>query len=177
MADTLKEEVAVADPGFESGAEPKSPPEQMSIALGALRGWLDDGAIARLQDRQFQRPNWQALRLAFKCMEADVTPMSAYLQALQAAVRLRRRAPLSTRYPPDSLHVREIRDALADGRSVARQQRLLKLFATDLYEQRVLDLNLLKYLLVQCVHEAEERQFRTLLSLLKERCHGQTATA
>lgn len=177
MADALKEQVVVVDGACEPGVDSTMPAEPMCGALEALRGWLDDRAIARLQDGQQQRPDWQALHSAFKRMEADLTPMSAYLQALQAAVRLRGKMPWTTRYPPDSSHARDIRDALADGRSVARQQRLLTLFARDLYEQRVLNLNLMKYLLVQCSHEAEERQYQVLLSLLKERRHGHTTTA
>lgn len=150
-----------------------------SEALADLRGRLTEAEIARLLDSQLQRPDWHALHTAFKRLESEITPLAAYLDALHATARLAvlRDARWSTRYSPGSSHAEQVREALADNRGMARQQRLLKLFATDLHEQGVLNLNLMKYLLVLCKHEVEEHRFQTLLGLFKERLDGQTATA
>jgi hypothetical protein len=149
-------------------------------ALASLRGRYDVGLLVDLLNSQLQRPDWCALQLAFKGLEGETTPLGAYLAALQAAVRLARLRGITrwpTRYPAGAAHARLVTEALSDQPASACRERLLNLFATDLYEGGVLNLNLLKYLLVLCRHEVEERQFRGLLNLLKEGFDGSTATA
>jgi hypothetical protein len=168
--------------GAPGGSSPSLPTWHRSAndPLAALRGWMDDADIQRLHDGQIRSPDWRALYTAFQLLEVGMTPLSAYLEALTAAVRLGmvgEACRWTTRYPTGSPHAKQLGEALAETQSGIRQRRLLQLFAADLHEHRVLNLNLLKYLLTQCRHEMEQRQFRALLGQLKERVDGPTAAA
>lgn len=177
MVDALKD-VAIAAAGLDPSSDGAS-----ASSVGVLEALMDrfeEAELRRLLDRQLERPDWHSLHLAFTGLESETTPLSAYLVAMQAAVRLARLrgAPRwRTQYPAGSSHAARVRDAMAEKGSGARQKLLLDLLAADLYEQGVLNLNLMKYLLVQCRHEVEERQFQALLSVLKEGLDGQTVAA
>lgn len=125
---------------------------------------LADGA-------QLARPDWRTLHLAHRQQQWKLTPLGSYLAALQAAVALMRRSgrgQWSTRFPEGSVHAVQLEACLAEADPLARRDRLLDLLAADLYEHGVLNLNLLKYLRVQCEHEQEIRQFAALLQALRE---------
>lgn len=157
-----------------------SAPEPADGALRALHGTLEPAEVSALLDSQVRRPDWHALYASFQRLEAAMTPMSAYLEAVRAAIVLagQRGAPRwSTLSPQDAAHAKRHRQTLSDLQGSVAQRRLLNLFAQDLHEQGVLNLTLLKYVLAMCRHEAEQRRFQALLRLLKERVDEPTAAA
>nr|CCF78637.1 hypothetical protein RGS1_70343 [Rubrivivax gelatinosus S1] len=126
--------------------------------------------MGTLLQAQRARPDWRTLYLAHAHLVGQHTQLAVYLMALRSALALM--APQQgerwrTRYPKGSAHGLQLAAYRAEPDRQARHALFLDLLATDLYEHRVLNLNLLKYLRVHCRHEQEERLFASLMDDLR----------
>jgi len=165
-----------------SGSEAPTPDQQPAPAepLRRVAATLARGYTMGDLSPHLLRPNWHLLHLAFQRLQDHATPLAAYLVALQCAIHLQRQAgrmPWRTDYPPNSAHGQELQSVLDEPEAGARTHRLLELLATDLYEHRILNLRLLKFLALQCRDDLETQLFDELLASLRGETHDALALA
>jgi hypothetical protein len=130
--------------------------------------------------RQLTLPDWRTLHLMFRRLERVTTPLDAYLRALEAGVMLRREVAKDrwvTRYGATSKHGAQMRHLMSQADSYVRQQAVLELFAVDLYEHGVLNLNLFKYLMTKCANGVEQHRCAKFVNALRHRAESRDELA
>jgi hypothetical protein len=150
-----------------------------SDAWSILRTHMAAADYESLRAAQRRRRDWAALHLAFRRFETSASAMVVFLLALEAAAHQLRALGLRwvTHYPTDAMHGLQRQNVLADTDPARRLNGLLALLGSDLLEHGILNLHLLKYVLVHCRNEAEQRRFGNLMSVLKDRSEHDLARA